>query len=210
MDDKKRYNYIFDDDDDVFMTSDTHFFHTNIIDYCKRPFESAEEMNERMIENWNSTVSQDSIVFHLGDFAWGGYGKWKEVRERLNGKIVLIKGNHDIKNITSTAEKELFEFSTFQMHLMIGDREVILNHFPLLTYNGIYREKESQIWQIFGHVHLGKLSVDGKDLERMKYLLPTQYDAGVDLNGFKPVPWKKIKERIEYQVDNNVNCLHWL
>ena len=55
-------------------------------------------MNEVLINNWNSVVDEDSTVFHLGDFAWGGFNKWKEIRDMLNGHIVLIKGNHDWKN----------------------------------------------------------------------------------------------------------------
>ena len=51
-------------------------------------------MNQMLIENWNKKVPKDGIVFHLGDFAWGGYEAWKNIREQLNGEIILIKGNH--------------------------------------------------------------------------------------------------------------------
>ena len=61
-------NYKFDGDK-VFFTSDTHFNHTNIIQYCQRPFKSTDEMNEAMIDNWNSVVGEDDTVFHLGDFS---------------------------------------------------------------------------------------------------------------------------------------------
>lgn len=51
-------------------------------------------MNKKMIENWNNKVPVNGIVYHLGDFAWGGFQQWKQVREQLNGEIILIKGNH--------------------------------------------------------------------------------------------------------------------
>ena len=56
-------------------------------------------MNETIISNWNNTVGQDDIVFHLGDFCLGGSAEWTKILDRLNGKIYLIMGNHDLKNI---------------------------------------------------------------------------------------------------------------
>jgi calcineurin-like phosphoesterase family protein len=58
----------------IFFTSDTHFNHKNIIKLCNRPFTSIEEMNEKIIENWNNIVKPEDIVWHLGDFAliWKG------------------------------------------------------------------------------------------------------------------------------------------
>ena len=62
-------NYKFDGDK-VFFTSDTHFYHANIINFCKRPFANVETMNEALIENWNAVVGANDIVFHLGDFCF--------------------------------------------------------------------------------------------------------------------------------------------
>lgn len=78
----------------IFFTSDTHFGHSNIIKFCNRPFKDAEEMDRVLIENWNNKVPEDGLVFHLGDFGWGGYQEYKKIRDQLNGKIILIKGNH--------------------------------------------------------------------------------------------------------------------
>ena len=103
----------------VFFTSDTHFGHGNIIEFCNRPFKNAEEMDYKLIENWNKKVPHDGTVYHLGDFAWGGYEFWKNIRNQLNGNIILIKGNHDEKNMTPSAEQELFDYVTFQMKLEI-------------------------------------------------------------------------------------------
>lgn len=80
-----------------FFTSDTHFGHTNIIEYTCRPFKSVEEMDECIIKRWNDRVKPEDIVFHLGDFCIkGNYNKYSE---RLNGTIIWIKGNHDKKPI---------------------------------------------------------------------------------------------------------------
>lgn len=82
--------------DSTFFTSDTHFGHENIIKFCKRPYQSVEEMNEALIENWNKVIGKNDTVFHLGDFALGGSTVWNNTLDRLNGKIYLIFGNHKL------------------------------------------------------------------------------------------------------------------
>lgn len=71
----------------IWFTSDTHFRSERTLQLSKRPFNSVEEMDQTMINNWNKVVSEHDIVFHLGDF--GNY----EVSKRLNGNIILIFGN---------------------------------------------------------------------------------------------------------------------
>ena len=69
----------------IWVTSDTHFNHANIIKYCNRPFSSVEEMNETIIANWNKVVSQGDTVYHLGDFALGDKLLVLVLLECLNG-----------------------------------------------------------------------------------------------------------------------------
>ena len=114
-------NYKFDGDK-VFFTSDTHFNHTNIIQYCQRPFKSTDEMNEAMIDNWNSVVGEDDTMFHLGDFCLGGAEEWNKILNRLNGRIYLILGNHDLKNIRH-GFIERFEHVAMAMRIEIGKRK---------------------------------------------------------------------------------------
>jgi calcineurin-like phosphoesterase family protein len=71
----------------IFVTADLHLNHCNIIKYCNRPFKTVEEMNKTLINNWNSKVTKEDVVFHLGDFCFGPY---KEFERKLNGKIVYI------------------------------------------------------------------------------------------------------------------------
>ena len=208
MADNNKYDFKFSDASKVYFTSDTHFWHRNIIDSCNRPFKDEAEMNEALIEKWNEKVPDDGIVFHLGDFAWGGANKWRYICEKLNGHIVLILGNHDFKNGPKT-DDGLFDYITQQLYVRIEGRPVFLNHFPFLCYGGTYREAKDQVWALHGHIHLGPNSLGGKDVERMQYLFPTQYDVGVDMNDYAPVSWNEIKEKIDFQVENNVNCLYW-
>ena len=188
----------------LFFTSDTHFYHPNIIRYCNRPFNSVEEMNETLIRNWNEVVPPDGRVFHLGDFAFGGDAEWRSALSRLNGKIYLILGNHDIQNVKSEV-MERFEAVTQQMLINVDGQKIILNHYPLLTFGGSYHN----IWQLFGHVHSGPYtqtveeSARGKDIPRLINLFPTQYDVGVDNNEFRPVPFARLKEIIQAQVEGS-------
>src|SRR5260370_31484271 len=78
-----------------FFTSDTHLDHGNVITYCKRPFVSVDEMNEQMIYRWNYRVKSGDTVYHLGDFHMGKRERVAPLRERLNGRIILVRGNHD-------------------------------------------------------------------------------------------------------------------
>jgi calcineurin-like phosphoesterase family protein len=204
-------DFKYQDGSKIFLTSDTHFDHGNIIKFCDRPFKDVEEMNYKLIDNWNKKVPQDGLVFHLGDFAWGGYEAWKKIREQLNGDIILIKGNHDQKNMSSTAEQELFKYVTWQMLIEIEGRKVILNHFPFLCYAGVYREPKKLVYSLHGHVHLKKENPMGEDIERvLKYEFPTQYDVGVDFNDYSPISWLDLNFKIQKQIKENDNMKMWM
>ena len=189
-------NYKFDGDR-VFFTSDTHFYHSNIINFCGRPFKNVEVMNETLIANWNSVVGPDDIVFPLGDSCPGGSAEWTNILNRLNGKIYLIVGNHDIKNLRQ-GYYSLFEHIAMQMHIEVGKQKIYLNHCPFLCYGGAYRDT----WQLFGHVHTSKQNT-GIDAPRLHMLFPTQYDVGVDNNNFTPVSFEQVKRIIERQVEQS-------
>ena len=186
----------------IFFTSDLHFQHTNIIKYAQRPFADAEEMNAALIKNWNSVVKPDDIVFCLGDFMFGNINRFWDIRSRLNGKIYLVHGNHDYKLMEEGNIDGAFEMVTAQLNIVVDGQKIYLNHFPMLTFDGIYKDKPS--WQLFGHVH-SNMEHPGTspDIKRLNYLLPTQYDVGVDNNNYTPVSFNEVKEIIEKQIK------HW-
>ena len=187
-------NYKFDGNK-VLFTSDTHFYHANIINFCTRPFANVETMNEALIENWNAVVGVDDIVFHLGDFCFGGSAEWTNILNRLNGKIYLIVGNHDLKNLRKGYYKR-FEDVVMQMHIEVDKQRIYLNHYPFLCYAGAY----NGAWQLFGHVHTCENNI-GKDAPRLNMIFPTQYDVGVDNNNFMPVSFDQVKQIIEKQIE---------
>lgn len=189
-----KYKYNKEEAKHLFFTSDLHFCHKNIIRFCNRPWSTTEEMNEGLVERWNKKVFPDDIVFCLGDFCFGGSAEWKKWREKLNGHIILIRGNHDRK-MSSTMEV-LFDEVLYQTQLEIDGRSVYLNHYPFLTYGGCWRKEKAAVWQLFGHVH-SKSGVCGADSGRLKYLFSTQYDVGVDNNNYEPISWNEVEKIIE-------------
>ena len=102
--------------------------------------------------------------------------------------------------MTQTAERELFSLVAYQLKIRVEDRAVYLNHYPFLTYAGVYRIEKDMVWQLYGHTHSGPLSSNGKDMSRLEMTFSTQYDVGVDNNNFKPISWNSVKEIINAQV----------
>lgn len=169
----------------VFFTSDTHFFHANIIKYSNRPFSSVKEMNEQLILNWNKVVRENDVVIHVGDFAFGKCtpNDVAGIVKSLNGIIYFVEGNHDHEitmpahykyNLFQEVHKELdIRIVTNQEHP--GDYvDIHCAHFPKLVWN----RSHFGAWHAFGHVHSTRRIPDQKT---------TQHDVGVDGNNYTPI-----------------------
>jgi len=162
-----------------FIISDTHFDHKNIIEYCDRPFKDVYDMEKTLIENWNSVVRQDDIIFHLGDFAFFSKNKIREIVKRLNGKIVLIKGNHD--NFSNNFYNELFY--DFIPYPIIVDDFFILSHHPLSM------NKHMPYVNIHGHLH--------NNSHRDFKTGPKHFNVCVENINYKPVDFDELKKKID-------------
>lgn len=158
----------------IFITADHHFNHKNIIKYCKRPFKTVEQMNEFMIEKWNSKVDKDDLVIHLGDFSFSDKEKIKEIRKRLNGTIILIKGNHD---------KKIKDCGFIIVEGFIQTGNLILSHRP-------FRKEEipKGCINVHGHIH-EKDSFDG-------------VNVGVDKTNYEPIEIKEIFRKVFGEIKN--------
>jgi len=80
---------------DIFVISDLHFYHRNIIEYSGRPL----DWQERLIINWNNVVTNDDIVLSLGDFTFGNKEMTYDITKQLNGRIFNLQGNHDRRSV---------------------------------------------------------------------------------------------------------------
>jgi calcineurin-like phosphoesterase family protein len=74
----------------IYFTADTHFYHSNIIGNCDRPFDSVEEMNKVLIQNWNSYVTNHDDIYILGDLAYKASGKDYFVLNYEKRKFILF------------------------------------------------------------------------------------------------------------------------
>lgn len=111
----------------IWITSDHHFNHTNIIKYANRPFDNVDEMNKSMIDKWNWVVHPDDIVLHLGDFSLQMDEKAvTDLVSKLHGNIVLIRGNHDRFGVT---KYKRCGFMAVKKRLELGN--FVLTHRPL-------------------------------------------------------------------------------
>jgi calcineurin-like phosphoesterase family protein len=188
------------DKDKLFFTSDTHFFHANIIKYCNRPFDNPREMNEELIKRWNEVIPNDGIVFHLGDFSLTATPKELDtLMHRLNGTIYLIIGNHEKDALGKSYIKDKFagiydvaEIYIKDEEITYGEQHIFMSHYPHVVWNGSHRGS----WQLFGHVH-GGLSNKGE----IKHPV-TAMDVGVDCHDYRPISYQQVKEQITKQALN--------
>ena len=173
----------------TFYTSDTHFDSERALSLSKRPFKSIEEMNWKIIENWNNRVHPKDIVYHLGDF-----GELWPIKY-LNGEIVLIEGNYEKDEINKNKEyKNKLENIFIKVYdkPYINDDFVfskkILCHEPidgLELYNKIKYdntvEYNKNIFILFGHIH-GRQKIKEFGI-----------DVGVDANNFYPISEEEVQ-----------------
>lgn len=145
----------------IFFTSDLHFGHENVIRFDNRPFDTVEEMDEEMIKRWNAKVGKGDIVYVLGDFIWkAATNEAVSIIRRLNGQIILIKGNHDRFLHNSAAKKALAgikDYDDICVTLEDGTtRRCILSHYFIPFYNG----HRYQAIHLHGHSHFTEESAE--------------------------------------------------
>lgn len=169
----------------IWFTSDLHFNHSNILKYEAetRPFATLNEMNEVIIKNWNDRVKPEDTIYVLGDLIMGQLEAGRECVERLNGKIILIRGNHD-----TPKRLEMFKEMGIEIHdiyyLPYKSRYFILSHFPITSQEFINMviKDNSEVVSLYGHVHHNapKGYVNGT------------YHVGVDTNDLCPISIQQI------------------
>jgi calcineurin-like phosphoesterase family protein len=183
------------------FTSDLHLGHTKIIELCNRPFNSIDEMNEIIINNWNSVVKYHDVVYVLGDVALGKIAETLPMVKRLSGRKFLVPGNHDrcwsgnkkIRPVDVSRYTNVgFEISPEQSKLVMSPYAWWrLCHFP---YSGDSRDDDRYLTHrpirtneqilLHGHVH-EKWKVNDR-----------QINVGVDVWHFTPVHEDSIREII--------------
>lgn len=173
----------------IFFTSDSHYGHTNILKYCNRPFSSCEEMNKIMIDNWNSVVTPEDIVYHLGDFGMGSPQYLRNIFIQLDGQKILIKGSHDKSPILYLGWEKIYDVKLLDFVSIDWDKQpsIFLSHYAHRSWPKSFHGS----WHLFGHSH-GRLPPYGKS-----------FDVGVDCNNFTPISLEQVKERMDTLENSN-------
>ena len=171
----------------IYFTADTHFCHISVINYCNRPFSTVEDMNEKLIENWNSCVKKNDEIFILGDFLYRGSATdANNILSRLNGRKYLIKGNHDKIIKDKAFNQNNFVWIKDYHVLKYQKMKIILFHYPIFEWDGYF---ENSV-HLYGHVHNSGNSPEQKG--RFDFLGKNAINVGVDVNNYCPISIDRI------------------
>lgn len=166
--------------EDIFVTADLHLDHDNIRKYCNRPFKDVDEMNQAIVTNWNNKIPKNnSLVIILGDVAWRNHDKWLGM---LNGKKILIEGNHD-KMHYHTIERHFLGRPHKIYERKIEGQFTVFCHYPMISWNRSFHGS----WHLFGHCH-------GRVIK--PFINKYAFDVGVDSHNFEPWSWEEIKQEM--------------
>ena len=167
----------------IYFTADTHFNHPLMARL--RKFTSVGAMNVFIIKIWNKTIKSKDIVYHLGDFCFGGHDIVKKFRYQLNGQIHLIIGNHDFSNRIQNIDGLFTSLSDIKI-IKYNHQKIVLCHYAMR----VWPSSHYNTWQLYAHSH-SKLPPIGK-----------QWDVGLDNNNFKILSIDNIIDIMEKRPDN--------
>lgn len=135
-----------------YYISDLHIGHANVIKFDNRPFTNVDEMNDAIIANWNSRVESTDTVYILGDYIWAKENEWAQIVERLAGNKVLIRGNHDPRQFSSTTRR-MFQDITNLKEIKDDDKHIVMCHYPIPFFRAGFSDTA---YMLYGHVHRTK------------------------------------------------------
>jgi len=159
----------------TFFIADPHFGHRAIIEYENRPFESVEEMDQALIDNWNSVVGKQDKIYLLGDLSFHNDDITTKIIKRLKGIKYLVLGNHDKSNV-----KRYYDMGFHRVY----DYPIILEEFWMLSHEPLYINANMPYANIFGHVHASKQYTDYSD---------QSFCACVERIHYTPIEFNEIK-----------------
>lgn len=160
----------------IFFIADTHYGDERIRRYENRPFKNTEEMDCKIICNWNGTVSDQDAVYIVGDFGADGYEA--EMLAKLKGHKFLIKGNHDLKS------NDEYRRAGFEE---VYDHPIIIDGFWILSHDALYVNANMPYANIFGHVHNSPIV---KDYSKQHFCV------SVERIEYTPISFERIKKAV--------------
>lgn len=167
----------------VFLISDTHFNHRNVIAYENRPWPTIEEMDAAIIEKWNTIVKPEDRVYHLGDVSMNRNGLL--LAARLNGRKILIKGNHDNQKLKDYLP--IFD-DIRATHLL---NNFILSHVPIHP-----DQKYRFSGNIHGHLHSKSVLLPNGSID------PWYISVSAEHTNYVPITFEEVQKRFQERNKN--------
>ena len=179
---------------EIWLTSDTHFGHKNIVKGCSdwpdtsrcREFNTLHRHNAILVNSINAYVKPDDILIHLGDWSFGGINNIEKFRSQIICQnIHLILGNHDHHiECNRNNVQELFNSVQHYAEIVVDKQLIILSHYS----HRIWKDLHKSSWMCYGHSH-GTLLNYGKSM-----------DVGIDTHPeFRPYHVSEIKTILNKQ-----------
>ncbi len=162
----------------VWFTADTHLGHGRIIDYCRRPFSGADEMELALLDNFNAVIKPCDALYHLGDVCWSSYDLGRFFGRLKTRNVQLILGNHDKKPLNEY--NKYFTWVGDYKKTTLQGVQVAMFHYPMRSWNG----KGHGAIHLFGHCH-NKLPSHDRSM-----------DVGVDAVGFCPISLEEVVDTL--------------
>lgn len=180
-----------------FYIADWHYGHANCLHFDNRPFKTVEEMNEALVQNWNTVVTPADVVYAIGDMFWCKSSEAQPVLDKLNGIKILIRGNHDRSNDGEFRRK--FDKVTDYLEVEDNGRHVVLSHYPIVCFKNHYYGW----YHLYGHVHD---SFEYKMMEHDKFLMEELYKKPCQMfNVGAMMPWMDYTPRTLDEILNHAS-----
>lgn len=163
----------------VFFTSDLHFGHKNLCLGLRGM--SAEESDQLIINNWNKVVTKRDLVYVLGDITMENQNDIPKYISKLNGRIVLIGGNHDTKQCCDVYRK-----LGITVMGCLKYKGFICTHIPVHPYELEQEDRQLLRGNIHGHVHKSG-TIDGAEYTPKTDYGPLYYNVNIELHNYTPI-----------------------
>jgi calcineurin-like phosphoesterase family protein len=139
----------------TWLTADLHFGHKNIMKFCPvtraRFNDDVDYMNNAMVEEWNAKVGPDDTVYILGDVAFMSGSDAGRMVNRLNGKKILVAGNHDRKTLLDETFRSAFVEVHQYLDIKYDGHKIVMFHYPIAEWDQMHRGS----LHFHGHLHGG-------------------------------------------------------
>ena len=187
----------------TYFISDPHFGHKNIIKYANRPFTSVDEMDETIIKNWNGMIGKTDAVYILGDVSLTSSERTNEILNRLNGRLYLIKGNHEKSVMSSKENRDRFEwikdYYEFKYEYNGKRNMIVMCHYAMRVWN----KSHHGAYHLYGHSH------DSLEHEQWGKSMDVGIDSAARIFGeYRPFTFDEIdgilNKRIPKEIDHHV------